>query len=336
MKFSIIVPVYGVEKYLDECVKSILAQTFADFELILVDDKSPDNCPKMCDDYALADSRIKVIHKEKNEGLGFARNSGMAVAKGEYVLFVDSDDTILLDTLEKCNSAIGDGVDILVYGMKLCYENKAGKIIRSEELLPDELYCDKKENKAQITSLLMENRVFQYAWNKAYRREFLHTAKMQFEQTKLIEDFLFNIEIFTAAEKIRSLNCFFYLYRKPVHETLASRYSPEFFALTKRKYLLEKEFFNRFDGDKKYTDIIYKSYIKHIVSAVIRNRSKSANLSKVEQKALIKEMMEDAVTIEALNEFEPSGIKFKLLTKMIKNRQVKRFYLFCGLVKALR
>ena len=132
MKFSIIVPVYGVEKYLDECVKSILAQSFTDFELILVDDKSPDNCPKMCDDYAVADSRVKVIHKEKNEGLGYARNSGMAVAEGEYVLFVDSDDTILLDTLEKCNSAIGDGVDILVYGMKLCYENKAGETIRSE------------------------------------------------------------------------------------------------------------------------------------------------------------------------------------------------------------
>ena len=121
-----------------------------------------------------------------------------------------------------------------------------------------------------------------------------------------------------------------------MHETLASRYSPEFFALTKRKYSLEKEFFSRFDSDKKYTDIIYKSYIKHIVSATIRNRSKSANLSKSEQKALIKEMMEDAVTKEALNEFKPSGIKFKLLTKMIKNGQVKRFYLFCGLVKALR
>ena len=75
MKFSVIVPVYGVEKYLDECVQSILSQTYSDFELILVDDKSPDNCPVMCDAYAAQDARVRVIHKEANEGLGFARNT---------------------------------------------------------------------------------------------------------------------------------------------------------------------------------------------------------------------------------------------------------------------
>lgn len=90
---SIIVPVYKVEDYLDDCVESILAQTIRDFELILVDDGSPDNCGKMCDDWARKDGRIKVIHKS-NGGLSSARNKGLDIATGEYVGFVDSDDTI--------------------------------------------------------------------------------------------------------------------------------------------------------------------------------------------------------------------------------------------------
>lgn len=90
---SIIVPVYNVEKYLKRCIDSLLNQTLKNIEIILVDDESPDNCPKICNEYKTIDSRIKVIHK-KNEGLGFARNSGIEIATGEFIAFVDSDDTI--------------------------------------------------------------------------------------------------------------------------------------------------------------------------------------------------------------------------------------------------
>lgn len=92
-KISIVVPVYKVEKYLDRCVKSILKQTYSDFELILVDDGSPDNCPVLCDEWERKDDRIKVIHKE-NGGLSSARNAGLEIACGEYIGFVDSDDWI--------------------------------------------------------------------------------------------------------------------------------------------------------------------------------------------------------------------------------------------------
>lgn len=98
-KISIIVPVYRVENYLDRCIKSILNQTFTDFELILVDDGSPDRCPQKCDDWCKVDKRIKVIHKE-NGGLSSARNAGLEAAKGEYIGFVDSDDWITCDMYE--------------------------------------------------------------------------------------------------------------------------------------------------------------------------------------------------------------------------------------------
>ena len=95
--FSIIVPVYNVENYLNACVQSLINQTFSDIEIILVDDGSPDNCPAMCDTYAAADSRVHVVH-QPNSGLSVARNTGLAHAAGSYVLFVDSDDIIDLDT----------------------------------------------------------------------------------------------------------------------------------------------------------------------------------------------------------------------------------------------
>lgn len=103
-EISVIVPVYKVESYLERCIQSILAQTYKDFELILVDDGSPDNCPAICDRYAKQDGRIRVIHQE-NGGLSAARNTGIEMAKGKWLFFVDSDDwvhTEALRTLLEC------------------------------------------------------------------------------------------------------------------------------------------------------------------------------------------------------------------------------------------
>lgn len=99
-KVSIIVPIYNVEKYLDRCMDSLLNQTLKDIEIIMVDDGSPDNCPKMCDEYAKKDARIKVVHK-KNGGLADARNAGLDVAIGRYIAFVDSDDFVKTEMYEQ-------------------------------------------------------------------------------------------------------------------------------------------------------------------------------------------------------------------------------------------
>ena len=117
-KISIIVPVYKVEKYIHKCIDSILAQTFTDFELILVDDGSPDNCGKICDEYAKEDSRIVVIHKD-NGGVSDARNIGISRANGEYIGFVDSDDYIDKDMYKNLyESCLNNKADISIIGIK--------------------------------------------------------------------------------------------------------------------------------------------------------------------------------------------------------------------------
>lgn len=333
MKFSVIMPVYGVEKYLEESVQSILSQTYTDFELILVDDRSPDKCPEMCDALALKDERVRVIHKPQNEGLGFARNTGLEAATGDYVIYVDSDDTIDPETLEECAEELEDAPDILVYGMKLCYENKKGKTVRSEKIEPEDFFADSPREMAEMFRRLSKARVFQYACNKAYRREFVQGLSTRFEKTKLIEDFLYNIEVFGFAKTVKSIDETFYFYRKPTHVTLASSYNPQFFELAKRKFALEEEFLrehNAYDGE--CLQQILTGYIKHYVSAVVRNRSKSANLSRKEQKRLAKEMLLDEVTLRVLDQFVPKGKVFKILANLMKKRKVGSIVTLCATV----
>ena len=128
-KVSVIVPVYKVEKYLHECVESILRQTYRELQIILVDDGSPDGSGAICDEYALCDDRITVIHGE-NGGLSAARNRGMALCEGEYVLFVDSDDWLEDNAIEVLvNKAKADLLDILLYDA-ISFDETASRIRR--------------------------------------------------------------------------------------------------------------------------------------------------------------------------------------------------------------
>lgn len=136
MQFSVIVPVYKVEKYLKSCVESILAQTFHDYEIILVDDGSPDNCGAICDEYSAVDDRIKVIHKS-NGGLSSARNAGLEVAGGDYILFLDSDDELCEGILKTISDRIEKypQLDILVGNIIHHYPNELKKVIEYDNLL---------------------------------------------------------------------------------------------------------------------------------------------------------------------------------------------------------
>lgn len=161
---SVIVPVYKVEKYLDKCVQSILAQTYKDFELILVDDGSPDNCPQMCDEYAKQDKRVRVIHK-KNGGLSDARNYGTANAIGKYITYIDSDDYVTNDYLETLMSLIIKyDADMAVIGIEVFYEGETPKqrdqskeyVYSGEKALEKMLYQDTLDTSACAILLPIE------------------------------------------------------------------------------------------------------------------------------------------------------------------------------------
>ena len=114
IKISVIVPIYNVEKYLKKCLDSIIYQSLKDIEIIMVDDGSTDSCSQICDYYSSLDERIKVVHKE-NQGLGLARNTGLDIAKGKYVTFIDSDDYISIDYLKKVYNVAEENKADVVY-----------------------------------------------------------------------------------------------------------------------------------------------------------------------------------------------------------------------------
>ena len=336
MKYSVIMPVYGVEKYLDESIASVLSQTFTDFELILVDDCSPDACPAKCDEYAERDPRVRVIHKEVNEGLGMARNTGFAAATGRYLLFVDSDDRILPSTLEGIDKVIDTDTDILVFGVRREFENEAGETIRTEDLSAEARFAGNKEKTAEVFLALTRAHIFPFSCNKVYSRAFLRTAGLTFETTPLIEDFLFNIAAFSATDAIRIVPDVYYRYRKPAHETLVSRYHPGFFDLCKRKYRLEQDFLSSHGALNKETkSLIAEGHVKHVVSVIARNHSKKAALSFRAQLSAVKEMLGDPVTQTALSDLEPQGLRMKVTAFLMRKRLALACYLLGAVAEKL-
>lgn len=177
---SIIVPVYNVEKYIKNCLDSIINQTYKDLEIILVDDGSTDNSGVICDEYASTDNRIKVIHKE-NGGQSSARNLGIKSANGEFIGFVDSDDTIELEMFELLYNAI-QGTDIAICGHNVVYDNCKKTNSNSEEK-----FLNEESLWEQIFGKL-NNAV----WNKLFKREYLENIKFDLNFAHG-EDLLFNI-----------------------------------------------------------------------------------------------------------------------------------------------
>lgn len=172
--YSIIIPVYKAEKYLADCLDSILRQTYKDFEVILVDDGSPDASSDICDNYAACDSRIAVIHKEQNEGVVRARNTALMSAKGDYILFVDSDDWVDSDMLEVYREIIGDGsIDFVI--SRSNYLEAADKTFLQEYSVRTGSYEGIKVNEL-LDRMFYTGTFFEYYinpafWGKAFKKE---------------------------------------------------------------------------------------------------------------------------------------------------------------------
>ncbi len=218
MKISVIVPVYKVEPFLDRCLNSIVNQTYSNLEIILVDDGSPDNCPQMCEDWAKKDHRIKIIHKQ-NEGLGLARNSGLAASTGEYVSFVDSDDYLDTHTYEVVLSKINDEYPDACYFSHYRLRSD-GSLLVIKNAYPEK--AEISEIKTQLLPLSFgqslrkpfDTYTIGSSCMGVYRREFLtsHNISFKSERQYLCEDFIYSIEVCLSARKVTFINRPFYYY----------------------------------------------------------------------------------------------------------------------------
>lgn len=206
---SVIVPVFNAEKFLIRCIESIISQSFSNWELILVNDGSSDKSPQICDSYASYDSRVKVIHKQ-NQGVSKARNSGLDIAKGEYICFVDSDDVIDSCTFEKILPYIENKIDCIVYGYDRINNNKLEKFILPYKTQSEIILVDNIEN---FLWELKYNNLFVPLWNKIYKRNIIETYHFRNEENITInEDLIFNQRFFHKISTLSYVNIPLYHY----------------------------------------------------------------------------------------------------------------------------
>lgn len=220
-KVSIIVPVYNVERWLDRCVQSLIHQTLKDIEIILVDDKSPDDCPRICDTYMRMDKRIKVIHRQENGGLGYTRNSGLDVATGKYVAFVDSDDYMDYCAYERLyNECEANNLEICYFRYRRVDESGNYYEMCHEKVIYD--FQNRKEVKDVLLAMLglvptasdigRQMKLSVSVCLALYRRDIIDKVRFISERDMASEDLVFHVALLPRINRVRILPDVYYNY----------------------------------------------------------------------------------------------------------------------------
>lgn len=288
---TVIVPVYNVEKYLRKCVDSILAQTYQNLEIILVDDGSKDHSGSICDEYAAQDERIVVIHKE-NGGLSDARNVALDIAKGTYITCVDSDDYLAEDYVEYLYLLlINNSADISICSYKKIYDD--GQLDDCQENL--HVFNDEEA----LEELLYQRKIVPSAWCKLYRRELFEGIR--YPKGMYYEDFAIIYKLLSKCKKVVMGECqkYYYLQRQDsimneefnvkkmqriqvvneLKQYVDSRYSSLQEATSTRCFIAGLQVYREIPSDKKYTeyiDVAWKQIVKYRMAAVKNSKAKSS------------------------------------------------------------
>lgn len=305
-KISIIVPCYGVEQYLDRCMKSLVGQSLKDIEIILVDDMSPDRVPEMCDAWAEMDSRIKVVHKKENEGLGMACNTGIELAIGEYIAFCDSDDYVDREMYATMyDAAKKEDADMVFTGLKRVDTkcNLLGKMDHPTE----KLIIDTKEDIAEFSRNMIasepsdskERQMMVSAKVVLYRNCIIKDNNLRFvsERQYPSEDLLFNVLVVAHSKKICVLPMHFYNYMVNF-SSITTKVRTDKFPLFKQLYFFSLDLCKAvvLDGAETRVQRMFMGYVRINMCQII--------LSSVEnKKAIISGICKDDIWKEIIRTY---------------------------------
>lgn len=326
---TIIVPVYNVEKYIRECIDSLLNQTYRNLEIILVDDGSTDKSGDICENYTITDSRVKVIHK-KNEGLGFARNTGLRVAQGKFVTFIDSDDIVDADLIERLLKGVVDfKCDTCIGGFKRISEN--GTISFIEQY-----------NTALFTGVDVYNKLFarmlgsapdkhdairMSVWNVMYSMDIIRKYKIEFpsERKFISEDIIWDSEYYKYAKRVGVIDSIAYNYRI-TPGSLTQKYKPD---MLKKICALYNEMSNRVAADETKVTRLQRQFFVNLRACLKQENSKVSKKSNVEVMNSIKGIVnnETVYTVAAAYEKVIEQHRQKFFVKLVKNKRMYALYM---------
>lgn len=338
---SIIIPIYNVEKYLKDSVRSATNQTYKNIEIILVDDGSPDNCPQICDELKKTDERIKVIHK-KNGGLSDARNCGMKEAIGDYIFFLDSDDTMVKNAIEMClNTALLKNADIV---LSQCY-NKIMETNKTQEFryhFPEEDF--NSNAKVFATNILVGKGRAWRVHGVLYKSSVIFKHNCQFPLGRTSEDIIFNLQVYSYAEKIAycSIPIINYLQREG---SITNTFNKEFYNTILFIDNAVKNFFEKNNIDNNVAEKKRNSlFCRNVITYLFRIPRKNNGLCNSERKILyssivnnyrFKEAMKDKMEIPYFQNEHIEKI-FILLQYLLRKKMYNTAYFLMQVINYVR
>ncbi len=346
--FSIILPTYGVESYIAQALTCLRNQIYSDFEVLVVDDASPDQSVAIAQRFADQDERIRIIHHTDNQGLSAARNSGISFAKGRYITFFDPDDTYEPQLLEKVAESLDrQRAQIILFGHTEDTCNEAGEItqslaypvpISSSKEPPEESSVGSSAIPSATSAtheyqspeafhpmvLTWEKNIhYGYAWNKFYDLAFIKEYRLKFKNNPLIEDLEFNVEAFSCARTVNVVSEPLYHYAKREQANLTNKFEPRYFELHQRRIQLlvdQQKAWGLWNDESRAA--LGSLYARYIISALERNNDPRAHMLGSDKKAFVGTLYESKLFNELIPYAQASSPFLNAAYQPLKHKSI--------------
>ena len=336
---SIIMPVYNVASYISRAIDSVLAQTYKEFELIIINAGSQDDTGVICSKYSNEDERIKYIELVENIGPGPGRNIGLEMAKGQYIMFMDGDDHIEPDMLQTMYGEMQTAdLDMVVCGYYQDFVDEKEEVENSIEVLPPSLKTHSKEETLKNIPAIDVAKVLSFSWNKLYKTEIIKRHNLVFPDKLHSEDYFFIIEYFKYVNTVKTVEKAFYHYiKRNVASLTNQKYHKNFLELMQERFHVQVELLkegNQFEG--KTREIACSEHVKNIFLALENECAKESGLTAKQRREKIAKLLAEPYTQEAIKYSGDITKVIMLLNRVIRTKNAGIIDFFAYIIWFMR
>ncbi len=313
-KVSVIMPVYGVEKYVGRAIESILNQTLEDFEFLIVDDGSPDDSGRICDRYAATDQRIRVFHQE-NAGAPAARNRALDYARGDYLCFVDADDWAEPRMLEDMYAlGAAHGLELVVAGFYIdtyC-DDEGNDCFRQVLNVPARVFATQREFRENAYALFDKNQ-FYPPWNKLYLRSYVEGHGLRFPST-FWDDFPFVLSVLRDVDRVGVTDTPYYHFIRARAESETSRYREGMYEKREDEHAWMLDLYRHWNVcDERSMEVVYRRYAERLIGCIENVTCADCKLSRAERREAVRRMVETPQARLAVEKAVPRSLMMRVM-----------------------
>lgn len=325
---SIVMPLYNGEKYMDEAILSVLRQTYSNIELIIVNDASTDGSAVKCEEWAKKDERVRICTHETNQGIGGARNTGLKNAKGDYLTFVDSDDTIIENLYETVlygeDKTKIEYFDEYVWGIKEVYLDENDRVTGENILKCRDKKCTNEKSVRESVIDLEDKTMLGYTWNHLYSMKLFKEYGLTFPGGAYHEDYVFNMTAIEHVKTMKICGVVGYNYSKHVGgDNLTNKFAKDYFVLSRKRVKRMVESYKNWGlYNQKIQDSCANRYLRYCMSALARNCDKAMDMNHKDRSLFVKRIRQDGLYRQVVRGANINGKINKVLFFAIERKMV--------------